>query len=110
MADMTAKERVANYKRLKSDRESWDNVMQATKKMFFVEAENINQEQDPGQELDFSQLYDSTPLLVADVLPAGFSNYMTPISGHWLDFFHRDSKINKLNEVKKWYKETEEEV
>jgi hypothetical protein len=110
MADMTAKERVDNFKRLKSDREYWDDYMQTVHDYFYIEAEDINKEINPGQELYFGKLYDSTPLLLADVLPAGFSNYMTPISGNWLGFFHRDPKINALSEVKKWYKEAEEEV
>jgi len=109
-ADLTVEQLCFNFERYRGDRGAWDSYCQTIHDNFYIEADEINQYFDPQGELSFSSLYDSTPLLVANVLPAGISNYMTPMSGHWMGFRHKDNVLNTKRAVRKWYKEAEEEV
>jgi hypothetical protein len=110
MADLTPEQHCSNFDKLRGDRGSWDSYCQTIHDNFYIEADEINQSFDPQGELSFECLYDSTPLLVANVLPAGIANYMTPLSGHWIGFRHKDNVLNTKRAVRKWYKEAEEEV
>lgn len=110
MADLTPEQHIANFNKYRGDRGAWDSYCQSVHDNFYIEADEINQIFNPQGELNFDSLYDSMPLLVANVLPAGIANYMTPLSGHWLGFRHKDNVLNTKRAVRKWYKEAEEEV
>lgn len=107
---MTPEQRCSAFKQVKSDRSNWESYWQTIHDYFYIEAENINRTYSPGTELDFSYLYDSVSLNVANVLPAGIANYMTPFSGHWMGLRHTDKVINAKRSVSTWYKEAEEEI
>ncbi|MCK5613293.1 hypothetical protein KAR91_66085, partial [Candidatus Pacearchaeota archaeon] len=107
---MNAEKRCKQFSQLKGQRSNLDTQMQTLHDYYDLEAENINKAYTLGEELDFQYLYDTTSLLVADVLPAGIMNYLTPFGSQWMNLKHRDPLVNEDTSVANWYKEAQDEV
>jgi len=105
-----ADKRCRAFDQLKGSRTNWDTHFQTIHDYFYLEAEDINRTYFPGTELDFDYLYDTTSLNVANVLPAGIANYMTPFSGDWAAMRHRDPRRNESKKVRMWMHDATAEI
>jgi hypothetical protein len=98
------------FDQLRGNRANLDSYFQTLHDYFLIEAENINKTYYQGTELDFDYLYDTTALSVANILPAGIANYMTPFSSHWATLRHKDPVLNANQKVRTWMKDAEDEI
>ena len=107
---MNDETRCQEYTALKGSRSNLDTQFQTLHDQYDLEAENINKTYSEGEEFDFSYLYDTLPLSVADTLPSGIMNYLTPFGSQWMNLKHRKPELNRKTEVGRWYKETQDEI
>ena len=92
-------EQLINYfGRLKGERGNFETYWQSLHDYFYLEALDISSSSHPGSELRADYLFDSTTLESADVLAAGFMNYLTPPTSKW--FALRAKNVNLRNNKK----------
>jgi len=107
---MNANEIIKKYNELKGTRSNFESYWQILHDYFYVEAANINKSYYPGTELDFSYLWDSTTLESADVLAAGFMNYLTPPTSKWFGLRHKEPSLSGDKTVNTWLDDVAREV
>ena len=98
------------YKSLKGARSNFESYWQSLHDYFYIEAEDINRSYYPGTELTATALFDSTTLEAADVLAAGFMNYLTPPTSKWFGLRARDPKLMGNEHVSKYLEEVTDQV
>lgn len=93
-----AVQKIDYYNRLKGQRSNFESYWQSLHDYFYIESQDINAIQAPGSELKNDYLYDATTLEAADVLAAGFMNYLTPPTSKWFGLRAKDPllKDNKV--------------
>ena len=107
---MNPEQRCTAFTKIKGERSNWESYWQTLHDNWDIASEDINRTYSAGTELDFSELYDATSLNIANILPSGLMHSMTPFSGHWVKFQHKDKAINNKRAVGKWFKDAEDVV
>jgi len=107
---MNAENRCQTFKKLRGDRENLDTHFQTLHDYFDIDAENITTSYAMGEELNFAYLYDSTPLAVADTLPAGIMNNLTPFGSQWMNLRHRKPELMSKAKIETFYQDMQDEV
>lgn len=98
------------YKKLKGDRSNFESYWQSLHDYFYIETSNINTGYYPGTELNATYLYDSTTLESADVLAAGFMNYLTPPTSKWFGLRAKNIDLKNNKTVANYLEEVAEQV
>lgn len=106
----TVEELIELYKKMKGQRSNFESYWQTLHDYFYVESADVNSSHAPGSELSFAYLWDSTTLECADVLAAGFMNYLTPPGTRWFRLRARDNALSQNKAVTEYLEEVAEEV
>lgn len=106
----TAKRLLDFYGKLKSDRGNFESYWQSLHDYFYIEAQDISSMNYPGNELNASNLWDSTTLESGDVLAAGFMNYLTPPTSKWFRLTTKSLGLRENKAVQSYLEDVAEEV
>lgn len=106
----TAKKLIDMYSKLKSERGNFETYWQTLHDYFYIEAQDISRTNMPGNELISTNLWDSTTLESADVLAAGFMNYLTPPTSKWFRLTTRSQGLRDNKAVQAYLEDVAEEV
>lgn len=98
------------YNSLKGQRSNFESYWQSLHDYFYIEAENISSSYYPGTELMVDYLYDSTTLESADILAAGFMNYLTPPTSKWFRLVAKNPKLRENKDVNDFLQDVRDEV
>ena len=74
-------------------RRNFEGYWQTLHDYYYVESQDVNKTYTAGNELDATNLWDSTTLEAADVFASGFMNYLTPPTSKWFRLRHRDPSL-----------------
>jgi hypothetical protein len=106
----TAKRLIDFYSKLKGERSNFEGYWQTLHDYFFIEAQDVNSMSAPGNELNATQLWDSTTLESGDVLAAGFMNYLTPPTSKWFRLTTKTPELRANKAVQSYLEDVAEEV
>jgi len=98
------------YYRLKGQRSNFESYWQSLHDYFYIEAQDINSVQAAGSELKSDYLYDSTTLESADVLAAGFMNYLTPPTSKWFGLRAKSAALRDNKVVGRYLSDVTDQV
>lgn len=105
-----AAELIDLYNRRKGERTNFESYWQSLHDYFYIEAQDINTMAAAGSELRADYLYDSTTLESADVLAAGFMNYLTPPTSKWFGLRPKDPRLKNNKVVGAYMEEVTDQV
>ncbi len=105
-----AQEYIDFYDVLKGNRANFDSYWQSLHDYFYIEADDVSSSYYPGTELSATALYDSTTLESADVLAAGFMNYLTPPTSKWFGLKAKNPAFMGNEDVSVYLEEVAEQV
>jgi len=94
----------------KSGRLNFESYWQTLHDFYDIEAQDVNQQYHPGNELTITQLFDSFSLEAADILASGLMNYLTPPASKWFSFRTKDPLMMESKRVLWYLKDIEAEV
>lgn len=105
-----AQQLIGFYKNLKSERSNFESYWQSLHDYFYIEAQDINSMSAPGSEVKADFLFDSTTLESADVLAAGFMNYLTPPTSKWFGLRAKSVALRNNKHVSSYLEEVSDQV
>jgi hypothetical protein len=98
------------YSTLKGQRSNFESYWQSLHDYFYIEAQDVNKTYYPGTELTSDYLFDSTTLEAADVLAAGFMNYLTPPTSKWFTLRAKNPGLQDNKDVSTFLEEVADQV
>lgn len=105
-----ADELIQQYEQELSKRRNFESYWQTLHDYFYIESADVNKTYSLGNELDPSQLWDSTTLECSDVFASGFMNYLTPPTSKWSRLRHRDPALSSNEAVGGFFEDVMSEV
>ena len=105
-----AQQLIEFFETLKGARSNFDSYWQSLHDYFYIEADDISRSYYPGTELTATALFDSTTLESADVLAAGFMNYLTPPTSKWFGLKAKNPMYIGNEEVSNYLETVAEQV
>lgn len=105
-----ADELIQRYEQELSKRRNFESYWQTLHDYFYIESTDSNKTYSPGNELDHSQLWDSTTLEASDVFASGFMNYLTPPTSKWSRLRHRNPALTANKAVGEFFEDVMNEV
>lgn len=93
----------------KGQRSNFESYWQSLHDYFYIEADDTATKSYPGTELTTSALFDSTTLESADVLAAGFMNYLTPPTSKWFALRSRNPAYRDNKQVQTFFEDCVDE-
>jgi|GEM_PF-2676813 len=105
-----ADELIQQFEQELSKRRNFESYWQTMHDYFYIESQDVNRTYSGGNEVDASQLWDSTTLETADVFASGFMNYLTPPTSKWSRLRHRNPELSANKEVGNFFEDVMSEV
>ena len=95
---------------LKSERGNWESYWQSIADNFMPRKAYIIRSRVEGQELDFSRIFDSTPIRALNTMASGFHSWLTNPASKWFVLDTPDKRLSKQRTVKKWFADVTDEI
>jgi hypothetical protein len=105
-----AEQLIEFYQTLKGGRSTFETYWQSLHDYFYIEAQDINTQYNPGTELTVDALYDSTTLEAGDVLASGFMNYLTPPTSKWFSLRAKNPMLRNNKAVASYLEDVTDQV
>ena len=105
-----ADELIQQFQQQLAARRNFESYWQTLHDYFYIESQDVNKTYSAGNELDPSQLWDSTTLESADVFASGFMNYLTPPTSKWSRLRHRSPELSANKNVGDFFENVMDEV
>lgn len=110
MSKPKAEELIDQYQMHKGGRQNFESYWQSLHDYFYIEADDINRQQQAGAEINSGPLFDATSLDSGDILASGFMNYLTPPTSKWFGLRARNPLYKENKRINTFFEDTVEEV
>ncbi len=95
---------------LMSERANWENYWQDIANVFMPRKAYITRPRVFGEHLDFSRVFDSSPIRALNTMASGFHSWLTNPASKWFIFEMNERELMELKEVKVWLEDATNEV
>ena len=101
---------IEKTKLLKSERANWESYWQSIADNFMPRKAYIIRSRTEGQELDFSRIFDSTPIRALNTMASGFHSWLTNPASKWFVLDTSDKRLRERRDVKSWFEDVGDEI
>ncbi len=95
---------------LMSERANWENYWQDIANVFMPRKAYITRPRVSGEHLDFSRIFDSSPIRALNTMASGFHSWLTNPASKWFIFEMNERELMEVKEVKVWLEDSTNET
>jgi hypothetical protein len=106
----TGEQIVKKVMALKNDRSNWESYWQEIADNYMPRKGYIIRSRTEGERLDFTRIYDSTPVRALNTMASGFHSWLTNPAAKWFQLVLNDKRLMDNRAVKGWLSEVEDEI
>lgn len=93
-----------------SEKANWDSYHQDVANIYMPRKAFITRPRVFGERLDFSRVFDNSPIRALNTLASGFHSWLTNPASPWFAIAMTERQLMELKEVKVWLEDVEEEI
>ena len=93
-----------------SERANWENYWQDIANVFMPRKAYITRTHISGEHLDFSRIFDSSPIRALNTMASGFHSWLTNPASKWFQLEMNRRELMDIKAVKVWLEDVESEV
>ncbi len=101
---------VKRLNQLMSERANWENIWQDVSNVFMPRKAYITRPRVFGEHLDYSRIFDSSPIRALNTMASGFHSWLTNPASKWFIFEMNERELMEVKEVKVWLEDSTNEV
>lgn len=106
----TAEQIVRSVDAAASRRANWENYWQDIANIFMPRKAYITRPAVPGEHMDYSRVFDSTPIRALNTMASGFHSWLTNPASKWFTLEMVERELMELKEVKVWLEDSVSET
>jgi len=101
---------VKKAKILKNNRSNWESYWQEIGDNFMPRKSFIIRNRTEGERLDFTRIFDSTPVRALNTMAAGFHSWLTNPASKWFQIVLSNKRLMERRDIKGWLSDVEDEI
>lgn len=107
---MTPDQIVKRLNVLIGERANWESYWQDIANVFMPRKAYITRPQVSGEHLDFSRIFDSSPIRALNTMASGFHSWLTNPASKWFTLEMAERELMEIKEIKVWLEDVAEEI
>jgi hypothetical protein len=107
---LSAEQIVKRVDVLMSNRANWENYWQDIANIFMPRKAYITRPAVSGEHMDFSRVFDSTPIRALNTMASGFHSWLTNPASKWFALEMAERGLMDIKEVKVWLEDAAAEI
>ena len=93
-----------------SERANWESYWQDVANVFMPRKAFITRPRVFGEQLDFTRIFDSSPIRALNTMASGFHSWLTNPASKWFALEMAERELMEIKEVKIWLEDVGEEI